>query len=102
MKLRLLPACLLFLLTSVPALAQWSGTIDAAGGIGLRDGLRTLQKNELLHHYLGKGGFDLSYKDSALIWITSLSGSYESVTKDYLQGDARHFRDYLLMDGLLT
>lgn len=102
LKLRLLPACLLFLLTAVPALAQWSGTIDAAGGIGLRDGLRTLQKNELLHHYLGKGGFDLSYKDSTLIWITSLSGSYESVTKDYLQGDARHFRDYLLMDGLLT
>ena len=101
LKLRLLPACLLFLLSAVPALAQWSGTIDAAGGIGLRDGLRTLQKNELLHHYLGTGGFDLSYEDSALIWKTSLSGSYESVTQDYLQGEARHFRDYLLMDGLL-
>ena len=95
---------LLVLVLSATSLhAQWSAKVDASGGFGMMKGLRTLtEKGERLHHYLGKGTAEITYRDSVVTWKTLLSGSYESVDKDHLQGETRYFDEDVTVDALFT
>lgn len=77
---RLLFLCLL-LLAAVPARAQWSGSIDLAGGFG------TTPPNEedeadRLNHWLTKGAFAFQYQRPTWIWSTTLDGQWEPNESD--------------------
>lgn len=102
-RLRLFWVLVMLLVSSAGARAQWTGNVDAAGGFGLMKGMRTMTENgSPLYHYLGKGAADITYKDSLVTWKTILSGSYESVNKDQLQGESHYFDEDVTVDALLT
>ena len=93
-KMRFFLTLFVLALSATSLHAQWSANVDAAGGFGMRNGLRTMsERGKPQYHYLGKGAADVIYKDSILTWKTSLSGSYESVDKDFLQAETHYGED---------
>jgi len=101
-KMRFFLTLFVLALSATSLHAQWSANVDAAGGFGMRNGLRTMsERGKPQYHYLGKGAADVIYKDSILTWKTSLSGSFESVDKDFLQAET-HYGEDVTVDALLT
>ena len=102
-KLRLLVSIGLLLLSATSLHAQWSGTVDASGGFGMMIGLRSLgETGKYPCHWLGKSSASILYKDSLYTWKTTLSGSFESVDKDYLKGESFHTEEDVTINGYLS
>ena len=86
--------------------AQWAGSVDASGGIGMSKSFRglamTSQGKYLKHGYAGLGA-NLLYQDSLFQWTSMLSAGYEPNKMDYVTADIIYGEDgeILQADGLI-
>ena len=96
----------LFLASAVSMQAQWGGSVDASGGIGMTKSLRglgmTSEGKYLKHGYAGLGA-NLQYKDSLFQWTSKLSAGCEPNKMDYVTADILYGADGEIVhaDGLI-
>ena len=73
--------CLIFLLSYVPLRAQWSGSVDVAGGLGGMEG-SVVNDDAPMFHGLLNGAFRLNYNTDKFSWTTRVYGRWEPNTTD--------------------
>lgn len=79
----------LLLLPANSLWAQWSGEVEADGGLGLMRGLRgdiIIGQPKYLRHGLGEVDATFTYKKQGFTWKNNLTGSFEPINKDYFNG----------------
>ena len=82
----ILPCCLL--LMAATARAQWSGSVDLAGGFGMVPYNEEINR-EARHHGLVQGTFKVSHKNPKWIWSASLDGRWEPKDYDTQRGSVK-------------
>jgi len=73
--------CFAFLLNCVPLQAQWSGSVDVAGGLGGMEG-SVVNDDAPMFHGILDGTFRLNYKTDKFSWTAKVYGSWEPNTTD--------------------
>ena len=73
--------CFVLLLSYMPLYAQWSGSVDVAGGLGGMEG-SVVNDDAPMFHGLLQGAFRLNYNTDKFSWTTRVYGSWEPNTTD--------------------
>ena len=73
--------CLAFLLAWMPLRAQWSGSVDVAGGLGGMEGSVVNDEAPMFHGLLD-GAFRLNYNTEKFSWSAKVYGRWEPNTTD--------------------
>lgn len=73
--------CFVLLLSYVPLRAQWSGSVDVAGGLGGMEG-SVVSDDAPMFHGLLKGAFRLNYDTDKFKWTARVYESWEPNTTD--------------------
>lgn len=101
-RMRFWTVLAVLLLSVTTVRAQWSGNVEAAGGYGTQNGLRTLEGGGKDRHFMGKSGAALGYKGTGFSWTTNLSANFESIEKEFLKGESHGGGQDQTINGLLT
>ena len=73
--------CFVLLLSYVPLRAQWSGSVDIAGGLGGMEG-SVVNDDAPMFHGLLEGAFHLNYNSDKFNWTARVYESWEPNTTD--------------------
>lgn len=80
-KVRYFFICFVLLLSCAPLRAQWSGSVDIAGGLGGMEG-SVVNDDAPMFHGLLQGAFRLSYNTEKFNWTARVYESWEPNTTD--------------------